>query len=115
MNNFQKTAVFLTLILGINNTVIAQQCISPAMPIVPDGIVASKDDMLSASRAIQQMQGDLISYRNCLAKISNAIIDTDEASKAKKQELLDLHNKSIELEQAAADKFNASLKAYNSK
>jgi len=114
MQSIPKLMLYLVLVIGIQGNAIAD-CVSPSIPIIPDGVVASKDEMLSASKAIQNMQLELAKYRNCLTKESVAITGADEDSLAKKQALLDLYNQSVDLEQKAADKFNASLKAYNSK
>lgn len=114
MNNLHKALTTFIFVFVIQTNAQAE-CTSAAIPIIPDGIVASKDDMVSASKAIKKMQRDLTQYRNCLTKQSLVITETDEESELKKQAILDLYNESIDLEQKAADKFNQSLKAYNSK
>jgi len=109
-----RVIICLTLIIGIQGNAWAD-CVSPIIPIIPDGVVASKDEMLSASKSIQNMQLNLAQYRKCLTDKSVAITETDEKSEAEKQRLLDLYNQSVDLEQKAADEFNSALKAYNSK
>lgn len=90
-------------------------CIAPVQPIIPDGNVASKEELISASKAIKALQVELQVYRNCLAGKSNAIVAVDEVSTANKQAFVDRYNASVDLEEKTASEFNTAISAFKSR
>jgi len=90
-------------------------CIEPTQPIIPDGNVASKEELVGASKAIKALQSELEVYRNCLAGKSNAIVPEDEESTAKKQAYIDRYNASVDLEEKTAGEFNTAISAFKSR
>jgi len=110
-------------VAGLSTATIAQDqpivnngpCIAPVQPIIPDGNVASKEELISASKAIKALQVELEVYRNCLAGKSNAIVAVDEVSTANKQAFVDRYNASVDLEEKTASEFNTAISAFKSR
>jgi len=97
--------------IAVNN----EPCIAPTQPIIPDGNVASKEELVAASKAIKALQSELEAYRNCLAGKSNVIVAEDEVSTAKKQGYIDRYNASVDLEEKTAGEFNTAISAFKSR
>ena len=90
-------------------------CIEPTQPIIPDGNVASKEELVVASKAVKTLQSELETYRNCLAGKSSAIVGEDEAATTQKQAIIDRYNASVDLEEKVAGDFNVAISAFKSK
>ena len=117
----------LLLVIGLgmfNSQAFAQECASPTAPIIPDGNVASEDELVGAQTALKTFQGDLIEYRKCLAQKQQAMEattgeDADGAQSAavlaEEEALLKLYNDSVTAEENAADEFNKSVRAYKAR
>jgi len=108
--------IFLVLSIILSTNAYSQtECVEPVIPIIPDGNIASKDEMLSASKALKNFQKNLIVYRKCLTDESIKITGEDEISKDSKVILLEKYNKSVDIEVLAADEFNTALRAFKKK
>jgi len=90
-------------------------CISPTEPIIPDGNIATKEELVGASKAIKALQSELEVYRNCIAGKSNSITGEDEASTQQKQVYVDQYNASVDLEEKVAADFNTAIGAFKSR
>jgi len=99
----------------VSATVNDAPCVQPAQPIIPDGNVASKEELVVASKAVKTLQSELEVYRNCLAGKSNAIVGEDDAATAQKQAIVDRYNESVDLEEKVAGDFNIAISAFKSK
>jgi len=97
------------------------ECELPTAPIVPDGNVASTDELVAAQGALKAFQADLVEYRNCLAKKQEALAASsgeDEESAVAQQEakaLVEAYNNSVTKEEEAANEFNAAVRAYKAR
>lgn len=97
------------------------ECTIPTAPIVPDGNVASTDELIAAQTGLKKFQADLVEYRSCLAleqeKLTASIDDKNKSDLDKEQEkvLIDAYNASVSSEEAAADEFNTALRAYKAR
>ncbi len=73
-------------------------CVEPqAVPFVPDGATASRDDMLSAQKALISYNTVVAEYATCLEK---------RGGSASKQ------NEAVEKLRIVANRFNAELRAF---
>lgn len=97
------------------------ECTLPSAPIVPDGNVASTDELIAAQKGLKSYQSNLVEYRACLAteqeRLAASIDDDEKSALVKEQEkvLIDAYNDSVSNEEAAADEFNTALRAYKSR
>lgn len=91
------------------------QCLEPRAPIIPDGNIASKDEIIGASKALKAFQEELRKYRSCLSNKSSLIKAEDVDSTTEKFVLLQRYNDSVDSETLAANKFNQALRTFNKK
>ena len=90
-------------------------CSVPGSPIIPDGNVASEDQLISAKKAMRHYQEQLASYRQCLhAQTKDIDTATTYADKQNKRQL-DLYNDSIKYETQIVENYNRSVRAYKSR
>lgn len=88
------------------------ECTSPAGPIIPDGNVASQDELVAAQQAMKAFQGELVGYRQCIDKMLKALSPEAEETAAKTTELNALYDASVDAEAAVAEEFNAAVRAF---
>ena len=110
---FLNTLIACTAILFSSLAVAEIDCVSPSAPTVPDGSVATKEEMLAAKAEIEAYQLDLVTYRDCLKEADAAITDETEDAETKRNELLDLYNTSVDVETAVGTSFNNAIKVFN--
>lgn len=85
---------------------------SKRMPIIPDGNIATKDELVDAKERIALYQDQLADYRECLYK-AEASLDTEANDyEERKIAIQKLSDESIEVEQKVADKFNQAIRIY---
>ena len=84
----------------------AQSCV---LPVAPDAIPedADKDTLLAAKKDIGRFQGEVESYRDCLAEA-----ETDDITPGNKQAIVASFNYSVEMEERVAERFNEAMRAY---
>lgn len=85
------------------------------MPIIPDGNVASKDDLIAAQGRVKEFQNSLMDFRSCLAEVENALNPEQEDFEAIKAALLEKNNQSVDLENELAAKFNETIRLFKSR
>ena len=91
------------------------ECDTPASPIIPDGNVASLDELVSAQKAMKMYQTSLGDYRDCL-KVMEEGIDTEAEGAAEKSTmLLQEYNASVDSEAAVAEEFNTAVRAFKTR
>lgn len=88
-------------------------CALPLSPTIPDGFLASKDELLSARKAIAAFQENLQEYRGCIDQVRLNFTDETEQKDQKLQAIKDLYNASVDAESATAELFNKSVRAFN--
>ena len=93
----------------------AAPCILPTEPIIPDGNVASKEELVGASKAIKALQAELGTYRECLTAKSNAVVGEDEVSAELRKGYIVRYNESVDLEEKVAGEFNSAYKIFKAK
>lgn len=91
------------------------ECNSPAAPIIPDGNVASQDELVAAQKAMKAYQESLIGYRTCLDKMQKGLDPEAEDTPAKTAELSAMYNASVDSESAIAEEFNVAVRAFKAR
>lgn len=95
-----KTGKYLIAAALIALAPMAFACDYPRRPDIPNGAMASKDEMIAASKAVKEYQAALQEYRAC--------IDTEEAEAVAQLENPTEEELNIR-ESAIAKKYNASV------
>jgi hypothetical protein len=90
----------------------APACGVPASPIIPDGNVASEDELVAASKGIKAYQTSLVDYRLCLDKKQEALDPEAESTIEETQVIKAAYDTSIDAETAVAEEFNGAVRAF---
>ncbi|MCH2190593.1 MAG: hypothetical protein MK188_06705 [Gammaproteobacteria bacterium] len=85
---------------------------SKRMPIIPDGNIATKDELIDAKERIALYQDQLANYRECLYQVEKNLDTTADDYEERKVAIQKLSDESIEVEQKVADKFNQAIRIY---
>ena len=94
---------------------VSDECELPTAPIIPDGNVASQDELLAAQKAMKGFQAVLVDYRLCIDEKSALLdLETEEGAAAK---LVNnqLYDASVTAEESVAEKFNLAVRAFKSR
>lgn len=98
-----------------SNAIFAEECTLPGAPIVPDGNVASEDELVSAQSSIKTYQANLMDYRTCLES-SNEALDPEAANFEELSKMsLDKYNASVDAETNVAEEFSAAVRAFRAR
>ena len=118
MNILPKKPIITGLLVSLitlSGQAFAEECNAPSSPIIPDGNVASLDELKAAQGAFTQMQDNFFVFRECI----NAKIDTlDTESETFEQEKAALTAKddvAFASLNAVADNLNAAIRVYKDK
>ena len=114
MNRVFTLPLFALSLSALSSMALAE-CDMPAGPIIPDGNVASEDELVRASKAIKMFQESLIGYRNCLAEQEQALDPEAETTDEEKMAILENYNQSVEAEERVAGEFNEAVRAYKAR
>ena len=90
-------------------------CELPGAPIIPDGNVASEDELVAAQKAMKGFQGSLLTFRECIHAEEKTIDEESEEAPAQAQALLDHYNSSVDAEEKLASEFNSAVKAFKAR
>lgn len=114
MNLFSKTLIAGIFVFSLSSNALAE-CAAPSAPIIPDGNVASKDELVSAQGAYKAFEGKFYNYRDCLTAKEQAL-STDAADlEAQKETITAADNAAFEELNRVADEFNSAVKAFKSR
>jgi GTPase involved in cell partitioning and DNA repair len=114
MTNLNKTLLLSALLVGFSATA-AAECTNPSAPIVPDGNVASMDELVAAQKGLKAYQANLVDYRECLVAQKVDETNEDEAALQKNAALNAAYDSSVDAESAAAEEFNAAVRIFKSR
>ena len=114
MNLFNHKTVAAILFTAFSTQAFAE-CDMPASPIIPDGNVASLDELVSAQKAMKMYQSSLGGYRECLTGMEQAIDPESEGAQEKSKVILDEYNASVDSEAAVAEEFNAAVRVFKTR
>ena len=98
--------------LGCALSVNAQTCEYPEEVAVPDGSVASKEEMLTGKAGVQTYMAAMQEYLDCIETETNAA--GEEPTDEEKKILVSRHNAAVDEMETLAAAFNKQLRAYNS-
>ena len=90
-------------------------CELPTGPIIPDGNVASEDELVAAQKAMKAYQGELVGYRECLDGKQQAIDPEAEGSAEQTAALNAMYDQSVDAEAAVAEEFNVAVRAFKAR
>ena len=115
MTNLNKTLLLSALLVAFSGTTAADECTNPSAPIVPDGNVASMDELVAAQKGLKAFQANLVDYRDCLVEQKVADTSEDEAALQKNAALNAAYDSSVDAEGVAAEEFNAAVRAFKAR
>jgi hypothetical protein len=105
------TAALLAVIAAAGN-VYADCAIPDAAVPIPDGATATKEEMVTAHKAVLAYDAAVKAYSDCLAQdLTDRIAAGGDKTKLP-AEYIKLNDAQVEKVQQLADKFNIELKAY---
>jgi len=84
-------------------------------PIIPDGNIATQDELISAQKRIKAYQESLLDFRECLIEVEKSLDPEAEDYQSIKDALLDRSNASIDVEEKVAEEFNTAIRTYKSR
>lgn len=97
------------------DTTASEVCDMPAAPIIPDGNVASEDELIAAQKAMKMYQESLGTYRECLDGLQSAVDLEAEDGEAKAALILADYNASVDSEAKIAEEFNVAVRAFKTR
>lgn len=104
-----------SLAIASNGMASVTECTLPNSPIVPDGNVASKDELLSARESYKEFESNILDYRECLTAEELKVPADSSTLEAQKQEIIDLDNASIDYLTEIAEELNKAVRAFNNR
>lgn len=103
--------------LALSSTVsLADDCVSPAKPDVPDGATSTMEQMLAGQKAVKAFQSANLEYMSCLepklaAAEAEAAAGSAEAV-SNYQQVQEDYNAAVSREEDVAGQFNAAIRDY---
>jgi hypothetical protein len=107
-----------TLALLFASTSFAQRaddCVLPGSPIVPDGNVATEDELLASQAAVKAFQASLGDYRGCLENQRLKHDPETDEGKAAILSIIETYNKSGDAEEQVGAQFNQAVRDYKAR
>ncbi|NNC99483.1 MAG: hypothetical protein HKN85_04820 [Gammaproteobacteria bacterium] len=114
MTNSIRVLLSFLLLMTFSAHVLAD-CESPLTPIIPDGNVASKDELVSAQKAMKNYQSSLVEFRDCLVGMQEALDPEAEDIAVKTADIGMKFDSSVEAETKVAEEFNLAVRAYKAR
>ena len=112
---FSNTNLIAALLIATFSSQAFAECDVPASPIIPDGNVASLDELVSAQKAMKSYQTNLGGYRDCLKALEEGLDVEAEGSEEQTKMILTEYNASVDSEAAVAEEFNAAVRAFKTR
>jgi len=112
-----KSMTFALAGLILGSTVsIADDCVAPAKPAIPDGGSSSLEQMLAGQKAVKEFQAANLAYMSCLEpKLAAAEADVSagtEGAAETYQQLQTTYNAAVSAEEEVAGQFNTEIRDY---
>jgi len=114
MTRLKQTLFLAAMALALSSQA-QSECATPEAPIIPDGNVASQDELVAAQKAMKAYQATLIEHRECLAGMDAAVVPDSEEAEQQTASILAAYNASVDSEQAVAEQFNAAVRAFKAR
>ncbi len=117
-----KVLLPLTMIAALATSTAFADCAVPDSKLnIPNGSKATKDEMITAMRAVKAYDASVKTYTDCVKTEQDAAIVaggdkmTQEERDKVVSKFVEKQNEQIDKAQKVADKFNAELRAYKAK
>jgi hypothetical protein len=97
---------------------IADDCVKPDAPTIPDGASSTMEQMLAGQKAVKAFQAANLEYMGCLEPMVSAaqanVLEEEgsEEAVAAYKKLEETYNAAVSMEEEIAGAFNAQIKAY---
>jgi hypothetical protein len=95
---------------------VADDCVIPEMPTLPDGGSASMEQMLEGQKAVKAFQAANLEYMSCLEPQMTAaqakIKEGDAEALELHQQLQESYNGAVSREEELAGQFNTEIREY---
>jgi hypothetical protein len=108
-------AIQISLCLSLISGQAFAECKLPATPIIPDGNVASEDELIAASKAMKAYQTKLMDHRDCIGGEEAKLNVEAEDYEAKKMVFTKRYDASVDAESALAEEFNVAVRAFKAR
>ena len=112
--HFKKT--LLTAALSLFIAPLALACDYPRKPDLPNGSSATKDDMLTAQRAVKEYMANMETYLSCIDKAEKDLVAasdfSDEEKTSREAALNKKYNAAVEEMELLAARFNEQVRDY---
>ena len=113
MRNFKMALLGLALSSSVS---MADDCVAPAVPEVPDGASSNMEQMLTGQKAVKAFQAANLEYMACLepklAEAEAAAVDGSEEAVKTYQNIQEDYNAAVSREEEVAGKFNTAIREY---
>jgi hypothetical protein len=94
----------------------AEECVIPEKPTLPDGASSSMEQMLEGQKSVKAFQAVNLEYMGCLepqlAAAAAKIKEGDEAALKEHQQLQESYNAAVSREEEVAGQFNTEIREY---
>ncbi|RMF10092.1 MAG: hypothetical protein D6763_06400 [Alphaproteobacteria bacterium] len=107
-------ATSLIVILLSAGAALAGNCTRPPAPMVPDGTIATRDEMIAASQAVKAFMSETERYLDCL-KVEESLTPPEQLTAETQQLLIDRHNAAIEDMERVATAYNQAVRDYKAR
>ncbi len=115
MTRFSKTLIAGVMLVGFSTSALAEDCALPTAPIIPDGNVASKDELVAAQGAYKEFEANIDTYRGCLEEKEKGVPLDAEDIDAQKAAILALDSASVDALTKVAEEFNVAVRAFKAR
>jgi len=115
MNKLKLGILGMALALGSAMSM-AEDCVAPEAPAIPEGEDSSLEQMLAAQKTVKDFQAANLAYMNCLepqlTAAEAAAKEGDETAVATYQKVQEAYNAAVSREEEIAGKFNTEIRDY---
>ncbi|MGI9232736.1 MAG: hypothetical protein ACR2RD_03820 [Woeseiaceae bacterium] len=112
-----KTIIFIFYAIIFLFATEAFACDYPHRANVPDGNIASKDEMIEGQRGVKAYMSAMETYLSCIeAAEQETVAGSDDVDEATKQQRIEMYNKkynaAVDEMNLVAEEFNVQVRAY---
>lgn len=110
----------LAIVALIFSSPLALACDYPQRVKIPNGVTATKDEMVAGQRAVKDYMASMDQYLACIDKEEKDMLATmsditDEEREVRAAALVKKHNAAVEEMELVAARFNEEVRAYKAK
>lgn len=92
---------------------VGADCSRPSPPSVPNGEVASEDELITTQTSVKQFKTDAETYLECLKKAEAAA--GEELTDEQRQHLITMYNSMVDQLHGTAEQFNSAVRAFKAR